>query len=170
MQFPARLWLCATWEYCFATIAARAYIYCKRRSFAGSLLEGMSALFLFFSWCCKQVLLVLSLWICTSWASSSLCRLNDLSIANRVYLIKLQWNPPIESQAIWYVARLGQQRTVTFLRHIMRKIIENLYVYKMKRLVYWWSRRMCKTDDFGSLGPPTVVSLIYEKTGISKNL
>ncbi|KAM0802320.1 SNF2 family N-terminal domain-containing protein [Usnea florida] len=48
----------------------------------------------------------------------------NLTAANRVYLLEPQWNPAIEAQAIGRALRLGQKRTVTIIRYVMEKTIE----------------------------------------------
>jgi hypothetical protein len=53
-------------------------------------------------------------------------RLNNLSIANRIYLLEPQWNPSVESQAIGRIFRLGQERPVTVIRYIMDETIEEV--------------------------------------------
>lgn len=52
-------------------------------------------------------------------------RLN-LTAATRVHLLEPQWNPAIEAQAIGRALRLGQTRTVTIIRYVMEKTIEEV--------------------------------------------
>jgi hypothetical protein len=57
---------------------------------------------------------------------SLLFRLNNLSVASRIYLLEPQWNPSVENQAIGRIFRLGQERPVTVVRYIMDKTIEDV--------------------------------------------
>jgi hypothetical protein len=57
---------------------------------------------------------------------SLLLRLNNLSIASRIYLLEPQWNPSVENQAIGRIFRLGQERPVTVVRYIVDKTIEDV--------------------------------------------
>jgi len=57
---------------------------------------------------------------------SLLFRLNNLSIASRIYLLEPQWNPSVENQAIGRIFRLGQERPVNVVRYIMDKTIEDV--------------------------------------------
>ena len=50
----------------------------------------------------------------------------DLTAASRCYLLEPQWNPTLEEQALARVHRLGQTRTVTTVRFIMRGTIEEV--------------------------------------------
>ena len=53
-------------------------------------------------------------------------RLNDLNIASRVFILEPQWNPSIEEQAIGRISRLGQEKTVSVIRYVMQKSIEEV--------------------------------------------
>lgn len=48
----------------------------------------------------------------------------NLTAATQVHLVEPQWNPAIEAQAIGRAVRLGQTRTVTIIRYVMEKTIE----------------------------------------------
>ncbi|WYZ36487.1 hypothetical protein EsH8_XV_000040 [Colletotrichum jinshuiense] len=48
----------------------------------------------------------------------------NLTCANRVFIIEPQWNPNIEDQATSRALRLGQNRTVTVTRYIVRNSVE----------------------------------------------
>ncbi|KAF7526827.1 hypothetical protein G7054_g10639 [Neopestalotiopsis clavispora] len=50
-------------------------------------------------------------------------RLN-LTCANRVFIVELQWNPSVESQAIARAIRLGQSKHVHVIRYIMNDSVE----------------------------------------------
>jgi SNF2 family DNA or RNA helicase len=53
-------------------------------------------------------------------------RLNNLSVANRIFLLEPQWNPSVESQAIGRIFRLGQGKPVIVVRYIVDKTIEEV--------------------------------------------
>ncbi|KAH6647230.1 SNF2 family N-terminal domain-containing protein [Truncatella angustata] len=48
----------------------------------------------------------------------------NLTCANRVFIVELQWNPSVESQAIARAIRLGQDRHVSVIRYIMIDTVE----------------------------------------------
>ncbi|KAK5407027.1 hypothetical protein LTR20_007467 [Exophiala xenobiotica] len=50
--------------------------------------------------------------------------LNNLSVANRIHILEPQWNPSIESQAIGRVLRLGQTKTVSVVRYVVKDTVE----------------------------------------------
>ncbi|ORY68436.1 SNF2 family N-terminal domain-containing protein [Pseudomassariella vexata] len=50
-------------------------------------------------------------------------RLN-LTCANRVFIVELQWNPSVESQAIARAIRLGQKQRVSVIRYIVNNTVE----------------------------------------------
>lgn len=52
------------------------------------------------------------------------CRLNKLSVANRIHIVEPQWNPSVESQAIGRILRLGQKRSVTIIRYVVEDTVE----------------------------------------------
>ena len=52
------------------------------------------------------------------------CRLNNLSVASRVYILEPQWNPSVEDQAIGRVLRLGQDKQVCIIRYVTSGTIE----------------------------------------------
>ena len=53
-------------------------------------------------------------------------RLNNLSVASRIYLLEPQWNPSVERQAIGRILRLGQKKEVKIIRFIMSRSIEEV--------------------------------------------
>ncbi|EAQ87602.1 hypothetical protein CHGG_04221 [Chaetomium globosum CBS 148.51] len=48
----------------------------------------------------------------------------NLTCANRVFIIELQWNPGVESQAIARAVRLGQENEVYVTRYVIRDTVE----------------------------------------------
>ena len=60
------------------------------------------------------------------------CSINKLIVANNIHIIEPQWNPSVESQAIGRILRLGQERSVTIIRYIMKatveEVISSLYI------------------------------------------
>ncbi|KAK6084656.1 DNA repair and recombination protein rad5c [Seiridium cupressi] len=48
----------------------------------------------------------------------------NLTCANRVFIVELQWNPSVESQAIARAIRLGQDQHVSVIRYIMNNTVE----------------------------------------------
>jgi hypothetical protein len=52
-------------------------------------------------------------------------RLN-LTCANRVFIVELQWNPSVESQAIARAIRLGQDQQVSVIRYIVNNTVEQV--------------------------------------------
>lgn len=52
-------------------------------------------------------------------------RLN-LTCANRVFIIELQWNPAVENQAIARAIRLGQEEIVHVTRYMVKNTVEEV--------------------------------------------
>jgi len=50
----------------------------------------------------------------------------DLTAASRVHLLEPQWNPSLEDQALARAHRLGQTRSVTTLRYVMKNSFEEV--------------------------------------------
>ena len=50
----------------------------------------------------------------------------NLTCANRVFIVELQWNPSVENQAIARAIRLGQGRQVLVTRYVMVDSIEEV--------------------------------------------
>lgn len=50
----------------------------------------------------------------------------DLTAASRAYLLEPHWNPMIEEQALCRVHRVGQKRTVTTIRYLIRNSFEEV--------------------------------------------
>ncbi|KAH9219297.1 SNF2 family N-terminal domain-containing protein [Leptodontidium sp. 2 PMI_412] len=57
----------------------------------------------------------------------------DLTVASRAYLMEPHWNPMIEEQALCRVHRVGQKRSVTTIRYLMRGSFEEQVVEIQKR-------------------------------------
>jgi hypothetical protein len=52
--------------------------------------------------------------------------INKLVVANRIHIIEPQWNPSVESQAIGRILRHGQERSVTVIRYIIKRSVEEV--------------------------------------------
>lgn len=52
-------------------------------------------------------------------------RLN-LTCANRIFIVELQWNPGVESQAIARAIRLGQKNRVHVTRYMIKGTVEEV--------------------------------------------
>ncbi|KAL9618245.1 MAG: hypothetical protein Q9160_007015 [Pyrenula sp. 1 TL-2023] len=52
----------------------------------------------------------------------------NLTAANFIYIFEPQWNPAVESQAVARATRLGQQRSVTVIRYVIRDTFEEVSV------------------------------------------
>ena len=50
----------------------------------------------------------------------------NLTCANRVFIIELQWNPGVESQAIARAIRLGQENDVYVTRYVVKDTVEEV--------------------------------------------
>jgi len=48
----------------------------------------------------------------------------NLTCANRVFIVELQWNPGVESQAIARAIRLGQENEVLVTRYVIKDTVE----------------------------------------------
>ncbi|RYO86953.1 hypothetical protein DL766_005558 [Monosporascus sp. MC13-8B] len=46
------------------------------------------------------------------------------TVANHVHVLEPQWNPSVESRAIGRVSRLGQDKTVSVTRYLVRRTVE----------------------------------------------
>ncbi|KAK4194237.1 putative DNA repair protein RAD5B [Triangularia verruculosa] len=57
----------------------------------------------------------------------------NLTCANRVFIIELQWNPGVESQAIARAVRLGQEHEVYVTRYMIKNTVEE----EMKSQQQW---------------------------------
>jgi len=66
-------------------------------------------------------------------------RLN-LTCANRIFIVELQWNPGVESQAIARAIRMGQEREVHVTRYMIKDTVEevSLFEYLQKPDVRAW--------------------------------
>ncbi|KAL7933036.1 SNF2 family N-terminal domain-containing protein [Trichoderma chlorosporum] len=51
----------------------------------------------------------------------------NITCANRIFIVELQWNPAVESQAIARAIRLGQKNKVCVTRYIIRDTVEEVY-------------------------------------------
>ncbi|KAK4225968.1 P-loop containing nucleoside triphosphate hydrolase protein [Podospora fimiseda] len=57
----------------------------------------------------------------------------NLTAANYVHIVEPQWNPSVEEQAIARAVRMGQTRTVTVVRYIVKSSVEENIVSIQKR-------------------------------------
>ncbi|KAG7403064.1 DNA repair protein RAD5B [Fusarium oxysporum f. sp. raphani] len=48
----------------------------------------------------------------------------NLTAANYVHIVEPQWNPSVEEQAIARALRMGQTRSVTVFRYMMKDTVE----------------------------------------------
>lgn len=51
-----------------------------------------------------------------------------MTCANRVFIVELQWNPSVESQAIARAIRLGQDQDVSVIRYIINDTVEQVNI------------------------------------------
>ncbi|KAF4300775.1 hypothetical protein GTA08_BOTSDO07089 [Botryosphaeria dothidea] len=61
--------------------------------------------------------------------------LNSLAVASRLHILEPQWNPSVESQAMGRVLRLGQEKSVTIVRYIVNKTVEESVQQRQHRKV-----------------------------------
>ena len=47
-------------------------------------------------------------------------------MANYVHMVEPQWNPAVEEQAIARALRMGQKRSVTVVRYVVKNSIEEV--------------------------------------------
>ncbi|KAK3986136.1 SNF2 family N-terminal domain-containing protein [Cladorrhinum sp. PSN332] len=57
----------------------------------------------------------------------------NLTAANYVHIVEPQWNPSVEEQAIARAVRMGQIRTVTVMRYVVKNSVEENIVNLQKR-------------------------------------
>ncbi|KAK4214474.1 SNF2 family N-terminal domain-containing protein [Rhypophila decipiens] len=57
----------------------------------------------------------------------------NLTAANYVHIVEPQWNPTVEEQAIARAVRMGQTRTVTVVRYMVKDSIEEQYIFQLQR-------------------------------------
>ncbi|KAK4466315.1 SNF2 family N-terminal domain-containing protein [Cladorrhinum samala] len=57
----------------------------------------------------------------------------NLTAANYVHIVEPQWNPSVEEQAIARAVRMGQTRTVTVIRYVVKDSVEENIVALQKR-------------------------------------
>ncbi|KAK4038402.1 SNF2 family N-terminal domain-containing protein [Parachaetomium inaequale] len=57
----------------------------------------------------------------------------NLTAANYVHIIEPQWNPAVEEQAIARAVRMGQRRTVTVIRYVVKSSVEENIVSLQRR-------------------------------------
>lgn len=63
----------------------------------------------------------------------------NITAARRVFIVELQWNPSVESQAIARTTRLGQTEKVLVTRYVIENTIEEVSSYRHIFLrVYAW--------------------------------
>ncbi|PNP50379.1 hypothetical protein THARTR1_08906 [Trichoderma harzianum] len=48
----------------------------------------------------------------------------NITCANRIFIVELQWNPAVESQAIARAIRLGQEKDVHVTRYMIKDTVE----------------------------------------------
>ncbi|KFA52196.1 hypothetical protein S40293_00600 [Stachybotrys chartarum IBT 40293] len=111
--------------------------------------------------------------------------LNNLSVANRVYILEPQWNPSVEDQAIGRVVRLGQEKQVCVVRYIMKttveESIESRQMLKMQLAlkgglqysdheVSESKRRIVHLQALGKIIESTVLARTEPRTGDSHHL
>jgi hypothetical protein len=53
----------------------------------------------------------------------------NLTCANRIFIVELQWNPSVEYQAIARAIRFGQKNEVQVMRYIIRHTVEEVCCY-----------------------------------------
>ncbi|KAK3387419.1 P-loop containing nucleoside triphosphate hydrolase protein [Podospora didyma] len=56
-----------------------------------------------------------------------------ITAANRVHIVEPQWNPSVEEQAIARALRMGQERTVTIVRYIIKDTLEENILARQKK-------------------------------------
>ncbi|OCL09465.1 DNA repair protein rad5 [Glonium stellatum] len=57
-----------------------------------------------------------------------------LTVANHVHIVEPQWNPSVEEQAIARALRMGQTRTVTVIKYVTEKTVEqNILMLQKKK-------------------------------------
>lgn len=54
------------------------------------------------------------------------CLSLNLTCANRVFIVELQWNPAVENQAIARAIRLGQRDKVHVTRYVIKNTVEEV--------------------------------------------
>lgn len=53
----------------------------------------------------------------------------NLTCANRVFIVELQWNPSVENQAIARAIRLGQGQKVLVTRYVIKETVEVVCIF-----------------------------------------
>ncbi|KAK1765014.1 SNF2 family N-terminal domain-containing protein [Phialemonium atrogriseum] len=80
----------------------------------------------------------------------------NLTCANRVFILELQWNPSVESQAIARAIRLGQENEV----HVTRYVIKDTVEQDMRSQQQW-------KKQIAALGFEEVPDVIDDEQGVS---
>ncbi|EMR72008.1 putative snf2-related protein [Eutypa lata UCREL1] len=57
----------------------------------------------------------------------------NLTVASYVHIVEPQWNPSVEEQAIARAVRMGQTRSVTIIRYVVKNSVEENIVNLQKR-------------------------------------
>ncbi|KAK0615431.1 putative ATP-dependent helicase C17A2.12 [Lasiodiplodia hormozganensis] len=70
----------------------------------------------------------------------------DLTVASRAHLLEPHWNPSLEEQALARVHRLGQHRSVTTIRYIMKDSFEQSIITVQDRKKFLASVLLSKRD------------------------
>ncbi|KKY27175.1 putative dna repair protein rad5 [Diplodia seriata] len=75
----------------------------------------------------------------------------NLTAASRIHIVEPQWNPSVESQAISRAVRLGQKKSVTVTRYIMKNTVEeymeNIQTRKAQMASIGWDAEKDKAAD-----------------------
>jgi hypothetical protein len=81
-------------------------------------------------------------------------RLN-LTCANRIFIVELQWNPGVESQAIARAIRLGQKSEVCVTRYMIKGTVEEVCHSQILscRYILTAIRKWCLSNDSKSSWP-----------------
>lgn len=53
----------------------------------------------------------------------------NLTCANRVFIVELQWNPSVENQAIARAIRFGQGQKVLVTRYVIKDTVEVVCIF-----------------------------------------
>lgn len=82
----------------------------------------------------------------------------NLTVASKLYLLDLWWNPAIEEQAIQRVHRIGQLKDVEIVKFVMAKTIEEriLEIHDSKN--YTANQIMTQEGNMVKAGPPAAAS------------
>ncbi|KAK3300617.1 SNF2 family N-terminal domain-containing protein [Chaetomium fimeti] len=78
----------------------------------------------------------------------------NLTAANYVHIVEPQWNPSVEEQAIARAVRMGQTRTVTIIRYVVKNSVEEniVQIQKRKRSLAKFTLDSASHDGDGASG------------------